>query len=206
MKRHVNLCDPQLEKLDVDRMQIRKGTIFINCDAFCNHFGRRPSWLLPDGWIWPVESAKGTQKSTNIWKTNRKIRSIMFPESKQHKRNHNNDKTICFWTSSWSRWFLYFSHPVMFLYLLCGFRPSAKAVSTVGPRYTSCEWGDQQCEKLEVGPNTYNEIGAAHLRQLFQINSFRCFFRPSAWHQDRSKMEPIWPRRLARSTRKLTQI
>ena len=53
-----------------------------------------------------------------------------------------------------------------------------KAVFTIETVHMSvC---DQQCEKLEVEQNVYNEIGASYLRQCFEINSFGCFFRPSA--------------------------
>ena len=74
-----------------------------------------------------------------------------------------------------------------------------------GNRNASCEWCDQQCEKLKVERKVYNEIGAAHLRQSFQVNHFRCLFRPSKWHQNRFKTEPIWSKRSARGTRKSTQ-
>ena len=39
---------------------------------------------------------------------------------------------------------------------------------------------DQQCEKLKVEQNVYNEIATSHSRQCFQIDCFVCFFQPSA--------------------------
>ena len=44
-----------------------------------------------------------------------------------------------------------------------------------GNRNTLCEWIDQQCEKLKVEQNVYNEFGASHLRQSFQIVIFSLF-------------------------------